>query len=126
MLRLIWVEGILSWTVVGVVLFCSLSLIALDLAWRVLKIQFDTLLIYAFASDVTAAIVVILPYSTGNTSSPIFRLGPRHWHGDRDCDRDAGGGDQRQLWWTGSWRDLCRAGGDRLVQAVVRFPGGGE
>ncbi|MGH7039489.1 MAG: hypothetical protein ACREE1_15265, partial [Stellaceae bacterium] len=43
-----------------VVLFCSLSLIALDLAWRVLKIQFDTLLIYAFASDVTAAIVVIL------------------------------------------------------------------
>lgn len=60
MLRLIWVEGRLSWIVVGVVVFLSVSLIALDLAWRLLKIQFDTLLIYAFAIDVMAAIVVIL------------------------------------------------------------------
>jgi hypothetical protein len=59
-MRFIWVDGRFSWGLVGAVVFLSASVIASDIVWRVLRIQVDTLLIYAAATDIVAAAVLIL------------------------------------------------------------------
>ena len=52
-------DGRLSWGVVGAVVFVTASLIAFDLAWRLVKLPFDNLLIRAVAMDLAAALVVL-------------------------------------------------------------------
>jgi DMSO/TMAO reductase YedYZ heme-binding membrane subunit len=49
MIRLFWVDGRLSWPLVALVAYLSAGLVILDYAWRVIVVQFDTLLLYAFA-----------------------------------------------------------------------------
>lgn len=56
----IWKDGRFSWGVIGVVVFLAVSIVAFDAAWRLIKLQFDTLLIYAFLVDVAAAVALIL------------------------------------------------------------------
>jgi hypothetical protein len=54
----IWKDGRLSWGVIAVVVFLTLTVLAFDLAWRVVKIQFDTLVLYAVAVDAAAAVAL--------------------------------------------------------------------
>jgi heme/copper-type cytochrome/quinol oxidase subunit 2 len=49
MIRLFWVDGRLSWPLVALIAYLSAALVILDYAWRVIVVQFDTLLLYAFA-----------------------------------------------------------------------------
>jgi hypothetical protein len=49
MTRIFWVDGRLAWPLVGVIAYLSVSLIVLDYAWRIVTMQFDTLLLYALA-----------------------------------------------------------------------------
>lgn len=60
MTRAIWKDGRFSWGVIGVVVFLTVSLIAFDVAWRVIQLQFDTLLIYCVLVDLAAAVAAIL------------------------------------------------------------------
>jgi hypothetical protein len=60
MTRAIWKDGRFSWGVIGILIFVTVSLIAFDVAWRVVRLQFDTLLIYCVVVDVAAAVAVIL------------------------------------------------------------------
>lgn len=60
MTGLLWKDGRLSWGVIGVVVFLTVSVIAFDLAWRAVKIPFEKLLIYAVIIDVAAAVVVVV------------------------------------------------------------------
>jgi hypothetical protein len=58
--RWLWKEGRLAWGVVGVVVFLTLSILAFDIAWRVVRLQFDTLAIWAIVIDAAAAVAVIV------------------------------------------------------------------
>ena len=58
--RWLWTDGRLSWGVVAVVAFVTLSILAFDVAWRVFRLQFDTLAIYAIVIDAAAAAGVVL------------------------------------------------------------------
>jgi hypothetical protein len=58
--RSIWKHGRFSWGVIGMVVFLTVSLIAFDVAWRVVKLQFDTFLIYCVTVDLAAGVAVIL------------------------------------------------------------------
>jgi hypothetical protein len=49
MLRLLWIDGRFAWPLVAIVAYLTLTLIFMDYAWRVLVIQFDTLLLYGLA-----------------------------------------------------------------------------
>jgi hypothetical protein len=60
MIRLIWIDGRLSWSLIGAVIFITLSIIILDIVWRMAKMPFYTLLIYAAAIDLATAVVAIL------------------------------------------------------------------
>jgi hypothetical protein len=60
MTRALWTEGRLSWGVVAVVVFMTVSVLAFDLAWRFVTIQFDTLLIYAIVVDAAVAVALAL------------------------------------------------------------------
>jgi uncharacterized sodium:solute symporter family permease YidK len=57
--RLFWVDGRLPWPLVALVAYLSLALIVLDYAWRVIVVQFDTLLLYAFAIAVPLFVLVV-------------------------------------------------------------------
>jgi hypothetical protein len=57
--RWLWHDGRLSWGVVGAALFLTVSLIAFDLAWRLVKLPFDTLLIAAVPIGLAAALVFL-------------------------------------------------------------------
>jgi hypothetical protein len=57
--RWLWRDGRLSWGVVGAAVFLTVSLIAFDLAWRLVKLPFDKLLIAALPIDLAAALVVL-------------------------------------------------------------------
>lgn len=52
MTRFFWVDGRLSWPLVAVIGFLTLWLLVLDYVWRVVTVQFETLLIYAVISNV--------------------------------------------------------------------------
>ena len=58
--RFIWVDGRFSWWLVGAVIFLTLSALGFDMAWRLVKIQFDTLVLYGAAIEFAAAIALIL------------------------------------------------------------------
>ena len=60
MRRWLWTDGRLSWSVIAVVVFVTLSILAFDVAWRVFRLQFGTLAIYALAIDAAAAVGVVL------------------------------------------------------------------
>jgi hypothetical protein len=60
MTRSIWKNSRFSWGVIGVVVFLTVSLIAIDVAWRIVRLQFDSFLIYSVLIDVVAAVFVIL------------------------------------------------------------------
>ena len=57
--RWLWRDGRLSWGVVGAAVFVTVSLIAFDLCWRLVKLPFVTLLIAAVPIDLAAALVVL-------------------------------------------------------------------
>lgn len=63
MKRHFWVEGRLSWPFVASVVFATVSLMGLDLVWRIVTIQFDTLLIYAIIVDALVAVLLTGTYS---------------------------------------------------------------
>lgn len=58
--RWLWTDGRLSWGVIAVVVFLTLSILAFDIAWRVVRLQFDTLAIWAVVIDAAAAVGVVL------------------------------------------------------------------
>ncbi|HXC92312.1 MAG TPA: hypothetical protein VNV18_19285 [Stellaceae bacterium] len=58
----IWKDGRFSWGVIAAVLFVTVSLVAFDLAWRAVKLAFDTLLIYCVIVDLAAAVVLFLAF----------------------------------------------------------------
>jgi hypothetical protein len=59
MRRFIWIDGRFSWWLIGAIVFFSVSLIAFDLVWRMVKTQFGTLLIYGVMVDVAMAIILL-------------------------------------------------------------------
>ena len=62
MKRLFWVNGRLSWPLVVAIAYVSVSAVILDYVWRVVVIQFDTLLLLAVAAEVAGPILVVLCY----------------------------------------------------------------
>ena len=58
--RWLWTDGRLSWGVIAVIIFLTLSILAFDIAWRVVRLQFDTLAIWAVVIDAAAAVGVVL------------------------------------------------------------------
>jgi amino acid transporter len=60
MKRLFWVNGRLPWPLVVAIAYVSVSAVILDYVWRVVVIQFDTLLLLAVAAEVAGAILVVL------------------------------------------------------------------
>jgi hypothetical protein len=58
MTRSIWRDGRFSWGVIAIVVFLTVSLIAFDVAWRLIRLQFDTFLIYCILVDVAVIFVV--------------------------------------------------------------------
>ena len=63
-MRLVWADGRFAWPFVVAVTFVCVSLVAVDLAWRVFNLPFDTLLLRAAGLDLVAAVAVILLYRT--------------------------------------------------------------
>ena len=57
MMRLIWVEGRLSWPPVAGVLLFTLSLIVIDFAWRTVTLPLETLVILAATLELGLAFV---------------------------------------------------------------------
>ena len=55
MTRWIWIDGRLSWPLVASVALFTLSLIAIDLVWRVFVLPFELLLMFALALEVSLA-----------------------------------------------------------------------
>ncbi len=56
----LWHDGQLSWGFVGSVVFATVLLIAHDLAWRLITVQFETLLICGIAAGLAAAVLLIV------------------------------------------------------------------
>ena len=63
MTRLFWVEGRLSWPLVIVLAYLSISLIVADYVWRHVMMSFDTLLLYMIATDTVTAVLLIGAYA---------------------------------------------------------------
>ena len=59
MMRLFWVDGRFAWPFVVTLAAMTVFLVAFDFAWRLLRIPFESLVIYA------AAIAIILLASGG-------------------------------------------------------------
>jgi hypothetical protein len=74
MRRVLWRDGRLSWGVVGVIVFLTASLIAIDLAWRLIRLQFDTFLLYAGLIDLGAALALVLATMLWSRTLRRFRL----------------------------------------------------
>jgi hypothetical protein len=55
----VWVEGRLSWPLVAIIVFFAVSILAVDLAWRVLVMPFDRLLVSAGLIDALVAVLGI-------------------------------------------------------------------
>jgi MYXO-CTERM domain-containing protein len=55
----VWVDGRLSWPLVAIIVFLAVSLVAVDLAWRVLVMPFDRLLVSAATIDGLVAVLGI-------------------------------------------------------------------
>lgn len=67
-MRFFWVEERLAWPLVVAISYASIWLIAVDYLWRVLTIQFDTLLLYSIGGLVVGAILIaMVRYSIGTT-----------------------------------------------------------
>jgi hypothetical protein len=60
MTRSIWRDGRFSWGVIAIVVFLTASLIAFDVAWRVIRLQFETFLIYCLLVDTAVIFVAAL------------------------------------------------------------------
>jgi hypothetical protein len=60
MKRLFWVNGRLSWPLVVAIAYVSASAVILDYVWRVVVIQFDTLLLSAIVAVVAGTILLVL------------------------------------------------------------------
>jgi hypothetical protein len=59
MTRLFWVDGRLAWPLVAIIAFLTVSLLILDYVWRVVTLQFETLLIYAAIGNIVGLIVLL-------------------------------------------------------------------
>jgi len=59
MKRLFWIDGRFSWWFIAVVAYVTVSLLALDYAWRVVSMSTDTLIVYAILIDGALAILLI-------------------------------------------------------------------
>jgi hypothetical protein len=55
-----WIDGRLPWPLVATICFLTLSLLALDFAWRVITIQFETLLIFAVLGNLVGLSVLLM------------------------------------------------------------------
>lgn len=62
MTRVIWKDGRFSWGFMAAVVFVTVSLLVFDLAWRAIKLPFDTFLIYCVVIDLAAAAVLFLAF----------------------------------------------------------------
>ena len=62
MKRLLWVNGRLPWLLVASVVYLTVSALIVDYVWRVLVIQFDTLLLSAVVIDAAVAIGIVVLY----------------------------------------------------------------
>ena len=60
MTRSIWRDGRFSWGVIAIVVFLTASLIAFDVAWRMIRLQFETFLIYCLLVDTAVIFVAAL------------------------------------------------------------------
>jgi hypothetical protein len=58
--RFLWVDGRFSWWLVGAVIFLTVSALGFDMAWRLVKIQFDTLVLYGIVVEFAAAAALLL------------------------------------------------------------------
>ena len=85
MKRFFWIDGRLSWPFVTAVVFCTVSLIGLDLVWRIVVIQFDTLMIFAVVANLVAALILVGLYFRFRGRQPST---PRNAAG-RSSKRDA-------------------------------------
>ena len=59
MMRLFWADGRFGWPVIAALVLVTISLLALDLVWRLVVIPFDTLAIYATVAVIAAAAILI-------------------------------------------------------------------
>jgi len=62
MKRLFWVGERFSWPFVVVLAYVSLSLVAVDYAWRNVTMPFETLFIYAVAVNTAVIFLLIFSY----------------------------------------------------------------
>jgi hypothetical protein len=60
MTRFFWVDGRLSWPLVALIGFLTIWLLVLDYVWRVVTVQFETLLIFAVVSFVAGLLALAL------------------------------------------------------------------
>jgi hypothetical protein len=77
MLRLVWVDGRLAWPLVGLVVYLTATLILMDYAWRVMQMQFDTLMLYGLAIaglPLVIAVALLLQFRPASRR----RCGARH------------------------------------------------
>jgi hypothetical protein len=77
MIRWVWVGGRFSWTLIGAVVFLSVSVLGFDLAWRLVKIELRLLLLYAVVADAAAAIAVAAVWSVLRQRSRTGAASPR-------------------------------------------------
>jgi hypothetical protein len=59
MSRWFWTENRFAWPMVAAIVYLCASLIAVDFAWRVIEMPFDTFLLTAAAIDLAAAAILI-------------------------------------------------------------------
>jgi hypothetical protein len=59
MMRLIWVDGRLAWPLVVAIVYVTCCVLGFDIAWRLLVLPFDRLVIYAAVLDLAVAALLI-------------------------------------------------------------------
>lgn len=60
MLRWLWKDGRFAWGAIAAAVFLTVSILAFDVAWRVVRLRFDALLICGVLIDAAAAAVLVL------------------------------------------------------------------
>jgi hypothetical protein len=71
----LWQRERLSWAVVAMVVFATLSVVATDFAWRFIKMQFETFLICAFFGVSAAALTTIAVAGLVTRASRVSNFG---------------------------------------------------
>ena len=74
MIRLFWVDGRFSWTVVVIIAYLSTALLVVDYVWRVVVVEFDTFLLYALTTALSlfVLIIVLMQYRKKANPEPVL------------------------------------------------------